>query len=88
MRKANTKTYEKKANPSAHPLLHYGCLRNRTNCHGFFVPPTGEINGSVLTAYGETLTFAGSLIGIDYHYRYKSKEKDEEDNSDPPLAAL
>lgn len=53
----------------------------------FFVPPTGEINGSVLTAYGETLTFAGSLIGIDYHYRYKSKEKDEEDNSDPPLAA-
>ena len=39
----------------------------------FFVPPTGEISASVLTAYGETLTFAGSLIGLDYHYRAKSE---------------
>lgn len=38
----------------------------------FIVPPTGIIDATVLTAYGETLTFAGSLIGIDYHYRYKS----------------
>lgn len=37
----------------------------------FIVPPTGVIDPTVLTAYGETLTFAGSLIGIDYHYRYK-----------------
>lgn len=37
----------------------------------FIVPPTGIIDPTVLTAYGETLTFAGSLIGIDYHYRYK-----------------
>lgn len=35
----------------------------------FFVPPMGVIHPSVLTAFGETLTFAGSLIGIDYHYR-------------------
>ena len=40
----------------------------------FIVPPTGVIDPTVLTAYGETLTFAGSLIGIDYHYRYKYKE--------------
>lgn len=53
----------------------------------FFVPPTGEINASVLTAYGETLTFAGSLIGLDYHYRFKQKDKDDEENSPPPLAA-
>ncbi len=39
---------------------------------GFLVPPPGEIDNSVLVAYGETLTFAGSLIGVDYHYRAKS----------------
>ena len=53
----------------------------------FFVPPTGEISASVLTAYGETLTFAGSLIGLDYHYRFKQKSNDDEEDSDPPLAA-
>ena len=37
----------------------------------FFVPPLGVIDTSVLTAFGEILTFAGSLIGIDYKYRYK-----------------
>lgn len=35
------------------------------------IPPPGHIDPTVLTAYGETLTFAGSLIGIDYHYRAK-----------------
>ena len=38
---------------------------------GFWVPPIGEISPSVLTAIGECFTFAGSLIGIDYHYKYK-----------------
>ena len=38
---------------------------------GFIVPPLGEIHPSVLTAFGEILTFSGSLIGIDYHYRCK-----------------
>lgn len=37
----------------------------------FIVPPAGVIDPTILTAYGETLTFAGSLIGLDYHYRYK-----------------
>lgn len=35
------------------------------------IEPTGEIHYSVLVAYGETLTFAGALLGIDYHYRVK-----------------
>jgi len=35
------------------------------------MPPMGVIHPSVLTAYGETLTFAGSLVGIDYHYKSK-----------------
>ena len=38
----------------------------------FCCPPLGEIHHSVLIAFGEILTFSGSLIGIDYHYRYKS----------------
>ena len=38
---------------------------------GFICPPLGEIHHSVLIAFGEILTFSGSLIGIDYHYRYK-----------------
>ena len=38
---------------------------------GFVAVPTGEIRHSVLIAFGEILTFAGSLIGIDYHYRYR-----------------
>jgi len=41
----------------------------------FFVPPMGVIDPTVLTAYGETLTFAGALLGIDYHYRDKPNEK-------------
>ena len=38
---------------------------------GFFAPPQGDISNSVLVAYGEVSTFAGSLLGVDYHYRYK-----------------
>ena len=38
---------------------------------GFVVPPLAEIHHSVLIAFGEILTFSGSLIGIDYKYRYK-----------------
>lgn len=37
----------------------------------FVVPPPGEIHSSVLVAFGETLTFAGSLFGIDYRYKNK-----------------
>ena len=40
---------------------------------GFIVNPLGIIDGSVLTAFGESCTFAGALFGIDYTYRYKIK---------------
>ena len=40
----------------------------------FIVPPTGIIDPTVLTAFGEILTFSGSLIGIDYHYRSKQQD--------------
>ena len=38
---------------------------------GIFTPPVGEIHYSILIAFGEILTFSGSLIGIDYKYRYR-----------------
>lgn len=38
---------------------------------GFIVAPTGVIHPSVLTHFGECLTFAGALFGVDYTYRYK-----------------
>lgn len=38
---------------------------------GFIIPPPGEIHDSVLIAFGEACTFSGSLIGIDYRYRFK-----------------
>lgn len=40
---------------------------------GFVIPPEGEIHHSVLIAFGEILTFAGSLFGIDYHYKYRKQ---------------
>lgn len=43
----------------------------------FVVPPTGEIHPSVLTAFGEILTFAGAVLGIDYNYKFKTHSKDE-----------
>lgn len=42
---------------------------------GLFFHPVGEIHNSVLVAFGETATFAGSLFGIDYHYKIKKEKK-------------
>ena len=49
-------------------LVAFGCVLLIT---GFVCPPLAEIHHSVLVAFGEILTFSGSLIGIDYKYRYK-----------------
>jgi len=42
---------------------------------GFYAVPVGEIHNSILIAYGETLTFVGALLGIDYHYRSVTPKK-------------
>lgn len=36
---------------------------------GFIVSPLGEIHQIVLIGFGECLTFAGALLGIDYRYK-------------------
>ena len=50
---------------------------------GVSMDPKGEIHETVLVAFGEAATFAGSIMGIDYHYKskYFNKNNDEKDNS-------
>jgi len=54
------------------------CLLTVAGCiilfMGLLIPPSGIIDGSVLVAFGEIMTFAGSLFGIDYHYKKKYDE--------------
>lgn len=38
---------------------------------GFCVPPLGVIDSSILVAYGETLTFVGAILGINYSSKLK-----------------
>lgn len=35
---------------------------------GLYIPPEGEIHGSVLTAFGSVCIFVASLLGISLHY--------------------
>ena len=44
----------------------------------FIVPPIGYIEASVLAALGELLTFSGSILGVDYNYKYKRYRTDVE----------
>ena len=48
---------------------------------GTLLAPQGEIHETVLVAFGEIATFAGSIIGIDYHYK---KRNHDNRNTDPP----
>ena len=40
---------------------------------GTYIDPAGQIHETLLVAFGEVMTFAGSLMGIDYHYKTKTK---------------
>jgi hypothetical protein len=44
---------------------------------GFWVDPEGVIDDSVLVAFGEVITFAGALFGVDYSYRWQYKQRIE-----------
>ena len=50
---------------------------------GLYIDPQGEIHETVLVAYGEVLTFAGAIIGIDYRYKRKTTETNDPSNIDP-----
>ena len=43
---------------------------------GIQIDPKGEIHETVLVAFGEAATFAGSILGIDYHYKSRNNEND------------
>lgn len=43
---------------------------------GAWFAPQGEIHETILIAFGEVATFAGSIIGIDYHYKSKYHAND------------
>lgn len=45
---------------------------------GFMIDPAGEIHNSVLVAFGEALSFAGAIFGIDYTYKVKIAKKENE----------
>lgn len=45
---------------------------------GCFLPPVGEIHNSMLIAFGEVSTFSGALIGVDYHYKFKEYQKNNQ----------
>ena len=42
---------------------------------GVSMDPKGEIHETVLVAFGEAATFAGSLFGIDYVYKHRGPRK-------------
>ena len=51
-------------------LIVFGCI---TLTAGFIVAPAGVIHQSVLIAFGEISTLAGSILGLNYAYQSKVK---------------
>ena len=52
---------------------------------GVYIEPQGQIHESLLIAYGEVATFAGSIMGIDYYYKTKNTKRHDQDNTYPPI---
>ena len=48
----------------------------------FFVPPVGEIHGSVLGFFGEVETAAGAILGIDLAVDRKIDKRLNKDNKE------
>jgi len=42
---------------------------------GMIIEPQGQIHESLLVAFGEVATFAGSIFGIDCVYKVKNEKK-------------
>ena len=41
---------------------------------GALLAPQGEIHETILVGFGEVATFAGSIMGIDYFYKYRNHD--------------
>ncbi|MCM1319793.1 MAG: hypothetical protein NC217_05375 [Muribaculaceae bacterium] len=65
------KTTECRKRPQLICAIAMLCLGTGLLIAAFILPPPGEIHSSVLVAFGETLTFAGALLGIDWSYKMK-----------------
>ena len=50
---------------------------------GTLLAPQGEIHETILVAFGEVATFAGAIIGIDYRYKRKTTETNDNRNTNP-----
>ena len=42
---------------------------------GTSIDPRGQIDDSLLVAFGELATFAGAVMGVDYAYRHRGPRK-------------
>ena len=49
---------------------------------GVYIDPQGQIHESLLVAFGEVATFSGALMGIDYTYKHKQQNNDD-NNTNP-----
>ncbi len=45
---------------------------------GVCIEPEGEIHESLLIGFGEVATFAGALFGIDYTYKHKYNNENDQ----------
>lgn len=63
-------------------LCIFGCL---LLIAGFIVAPAGIIHQSVLIAFGEVITFAGAVLGINYAYQSKVKYLEMKMDKEPPV---
>ena len=48
---------------------------------GIYISPLGQIHESLLIGFGEVATFAGSLMGIDYHYKHRYHDRNHTDKN-------
>ena len=49
---------------------------------GNAIAPEGQIDDSLLVAFGEVATFAGALFGIDYTYKHKYRNRGSKTTKD------
>ena len=50
---------------------------------GIYISPLGQIHESLLVAFGEVITFAGALFGIDYTYKIRNYGNQRKTNQNP-----